>query len=237
MPSASTTLHLTVTEQCLLSLVSRQVQNLFDLASSEQHALKLCLTVSLARVSQCFAEINNKYFHDGDRVVFSPFHSGQYTIFLYLLSRQIASIDPILADKLYFLNKTLNGVDLYHQVELPSVFFADHPVGTVIGRARFAERFYFSQNCTVGNNNGVYPTLGHDVYMMPRAMILGSSRIGSKVILAANAFVIDTDVPDGSIVFGQSPSLVIKPATQRHFDHLNFFRGERSTTAELASDD
>jgi serine O-acetyltransferase len=38
-----------------------------------------------------------------------------------------------LADRIYYLNKALNGLDLFYEVEMPDVFYLDHPVGTVIG--------------------------------------------------------------------------------------------------------
>lgn len=51
----------------------------------------------------------------------------------------------------------MNGCDLYHEVNLPHYFTLDHPVGSVMGRAEYGEGFSFGQNCTVGNNKGIYP--------------------------------------------------------------------------------
>ena len=79
-----------------------------------------------------------------------------------------------MADRIYYLNKALNGVDLFYEVELPDVFFLDHPVGSVLGQTqRNGDFFSFSQNCTVGNNKGIYPTIGQNVQMMAGAMIVG----------------------------------------------------------------
>ena len=52
------------------------------------------------------------------KTYFNPFHSCQYTIFLYYYARIIAmqTEGRLLADKLYYLNKMMNGVDLYHQL-------------------------------------------------------------------------------------------------------------------------
>lgn len=115
-----------------------------------------------------------------------------------------------LADKVYYLNKMLNGCDLYHQVELPKFFRLDHPVGSVMGRAVYGEGFMFAQNCTVGNNKGIYPIIGENVRMCAYSSILGNCKIGNNVILGAHAAVKDTDIPDNSIVFGQSPNLILK---------------------------
>ena len=45
----------------------------------------------------------------------------------------------MIADKIYYLNKILHSVDIYHEVELPSTFFLEHPVGTVLGRAKYQD--------------------------------------------------------------------------------------------------
>ena len=46
--------------------------------------------------------------------------------------------------------------------------------------------------------------------MLSDSKVIGKSEIGDNVIISANAFVKDETIPSGSIVFGQSPNLVIK---------------------------
>ena len=142
---------------------------------------------------------------------FNPFHSGQYCIYLYYLSNEVWKYgDSILADKVYYLNKIMNGCDLFYEVELPEVFMLDHPVGSVMGRAIYGERFTFGQNCTVGNNKGIYPKIGCNVKLSTHSSIIGNCHIGDNVTIGAYACVKDQDIPDNSIVFGQSPNLIIK---------------------------
>ena len=100
---------------------------------------------------------------------------------------------------------------------MPSIFFLDHPVGSVLGRAKYSERFSFSQNCTVGNNKGIYPTFGQNVKMMAGSKVLGNSRIGNNVIISANSYIKDFDIPSYSLVFGISPNLVIKIKDEEYF--------------------
>ncbi len=54
--------------------------------------------------------------------------------------------------------------------------------------------------------------------MMSGAKILGNGRIGDNVIIAANSYVIDTDIAACSLVFGSSPDLVIKSRPKEFFD-------------------
>ena len=207
---------LELSEKELNAMIARQLGSLFIFrADTEAAVLNRSVQKALVDCEYCFSHTENKYYHRDDIAYFNPFHSGQYSIFLYFLSRSIRldHAAGTLADRVYYLNKALNGLDLFYEVVMPRVFFLDHPVGSVIGRAQIGERFSFSQNCTVGNNKGRYPVLGNNVRMMSGSKILGACRIGDDVTLAANSYVKDTDIPPRTLVFGSSPDLVLKPLT------------------------
>jgi serine O-acetyltransferase len=70
-----------------------------------------------------------------------------------------------------------------------------------MGRAKYGNGFSFSQNCTVGNNNGVYPIIGENVKMCMSSAILGKCNIENNVIIGAGAIVKDQDVHNNSIEF------------------------------------
>lgn len=93
---------------------------------------------------------------------------------------------------------------------MPESFFLEHPVGTVLGRAQYGNRFFAMQNCTIGGNKGYYPIIGNNVKMYSGAKILGNSIIGDNVSVAANTYIKDTNIPDNATIFGSSPHLVIK---------------------------
>lgn len=84
-----------------------------------------------------------------------------------------------------------------------------------MGRAVYGNYFYFYQGCTVGGNGVIgkekYPTIGEHVTMFSDSKIIGESCIGNNVIISANTYIINADIPDNSMVFGQSPNLIIKP--------------------------
>ncbi|MBA6420460.1 hypothetical protein ACS8E9_01965 [Pseudomonas neustonica] len=200
--------------EMLGKLVKHQIHNLFFIDEYEADAVLASLSAALENTEYCFSFSKNKYYKKNGCVFFSIYHSGQYCIFLYFLARQVISDFPALrdlADKIYFLNKALNGLDLYYEVVMPKVFNLDHPVGSVMGRADYGENFTFSQLCTVGNNKGVFPEIGENVQMFSGAKILGRCKIGDDVIISANSYIKDENVPSNSLVFGSSPSLVIKP--------------------------
>lgn len=214
-------MRLELERDALAVLVARQLETLFLLSrESEMEPLLQGVEEALERCAHCFSRTPNKYYRRDGEVYFNPFHSGQYSIFLYFLSRVIFRTNGrsgTLADRVYYLNKCLNGLDLFYEVELPPVFFLDHPVGSVMGRAKYGNFFGFVQHCTVGSNRGAYPELGVNVKMMSGSKILGRCRVGDDVIVAANAYIKDEDVPDCSLVFGSSPNLVIKRRDRSYF--------------------
>lgn len=199
-------------QEHLLKLIIKQLNNNFFIENNEIESISSILKNVLDRVEKCFKSTSNKYYYKEGEVYFNPYHSGQYTVFLYFLSNSIFTEtgNSILADKIYFLNKIYNSCDLFYEVELPEIFKLDHPIGSVMGRATYGNHFNFSHGCTVGGNNDLYPTLGENVSMMSDSKIVGKSIIGNNVIIAANSYVKDQDVPDNVIVFGSSPNLIFK---------------------------
>lgn len=173
------------------------------------------LEEAVRRTHECLAKSANKYCVSNEDINFSVYHSVQYCIFLYHLSRVAweANGNGIIAEKLYYLNKVLNSVDIFYAVALPKIWGCEHPLGSVMGRASYGDQFFFYQGCTVGGNNGQYPSIGCNVLMYSNSKILGKCHIGDNVIVTANTYIKAQDIPDNCMVFGQSPDLIIKEKT------------------------
>jgi serine O-acetyltransferase len=206
-------------------LVKRQLSNLFIYSpNDEDAALDAAMRNAIPRCVTCFGAVSNKYFQQDGRPCFNVFHSGQYSIFLYYLSNSLWALEKqtrSLADRVYYLNKALNGLDLYYEVEMPDIFFLDHAIGSVLGRAKYGNYFSFSQNCTIGNNKGLFPKIGENVCLMSGAKVIGNCVVGDHVIISANTYVKDQNIPSHSIVFGSSPNLLIKRKVKQYFlDHM-----------------
>ncbi|MGI5090970.1 serine O-acetyltransferase [Treponema socranskii] len=162
------------------------------------------------RIVECFVKSNCKYFREEKDL--NPFNSVMYTNYMYQVSHLLYKDGySHIADKLYYLNKMLNAVDLFYAIELPEHWNCEHPLGSVMGRAKYGDYFFFYQGCTIGGNHTNYPVLGDHVTMYSNSKVLGKSHIGNNVLIGANAYIKDTDIPDDSIVFGQFPNLIIKP--------------------------
>lgn len=210
-----------IEKNAILTLVCRQVENNFTISADEIHEIKTSFDDALAACEQNFSHSNNKYYIreiDGRKdVYFNPFHSVQWMTFLYYLSHFIYKNRSVtkICDKLYYLNKLMNGLDVFYAIELPSQFGAEHPVGSVLGRAQYSNGFFFYQGCTVGGTrdkagNLYYPVIEENVRMYANSSILGCCHIGCNVQIGAGCIVKNQDVPENCTVFGQSPNLIVK---------------------------
>jgi serine O-acetyltransferase len=202
-----------IPKEDILKGLIRQLNSFFSVSDAEVSVINSLGNKVFDRCEYNFSKNENKYYARNGETYFNPYHSGQYTVFLYYFSNSIFKEKKghlQLADKIYYLNRTMNGCDMFYEVELPKIFRLDHPLGTVMGRATFGDYFAFSQTCTVGNNNNIFPVIGEHVTMSVGSMILGNSKIGNNVILGAGAWVKDENIPDNSMVFGSSPNLIIK---------------------------
>ncbi len=206
-------MELFVSKEELINQLFRQITNFFPLSDEDKSEISSVLDVVINRCFKNFSSAKNKYYQKG----FNPLHSVQYMIFLYYLSNEVykQNTNNGLCDKIYYLNKIMHSVDLFYAIDLPSVFGAEHPLSSVMGRAKYSDGFFFYQNCTVGgtkdkDGNIFYPEMEENVHMFSNSNILGKCHIGKNVNIGAGAIVKNEDIPDNSTVFGQSPNLIIK---------------------------
>lgn len=195
----------------LARYVAAQIARLFpDGQRGLEAAIARHLPATLARLERCLAGCRNPYFRRDGELFFDHLQSDQYSMFLYLLSHEAAQggeAERPLATKCFLLNKALHGLDVYFEVELPEVFLFAHPVGTVLGRAKYGEGFMAMQNCTVGNIGGYYPEFGRHVILCAGSVVLGASKLGDGVCVGAGTLLVNAEIPAGSTVIGRSPDV------------------------------
>ncbi|MEO6743469.1 MAG: hypothetical protein ABIS28_12880 [Caldimonas sp.] len=198
----------------LLDYVCRQLDNLFPDGQLEagRPALQSALPTALHRLGECIDAV--RWWPHG---AFDHLHSSQYTTFLYFLANTMwrAGSERAVCNKLFGLNKALNGIDLFYEIELPEVFFIGHSVGIVLAKARYGNRLVLYQNSTVGKNHGAAPSLGEGVVLYPNSAIIGRCEIGDGSVIAQGVSVINHHTPGGGVVFqGNAGELVFKPSTR-----------------------
>lgn len=206
-----------LTEQEIFELINRQISNFWP--GGVPGEAYPSLIEALIRAEYNFIHRKGSVFESDGQAAFHMTHSVQYAVFLCTYANQLY-LDGFqdAADKVYYLNKIMNSVDWFYAVQFPSIWSAEHPLGSVVGRAIMGEYLFLYQGTTIGGNrkNGKlsYPSLGDYILMYANSKILGDSHIGSNVILSANAYLIDESIPDNCIVFGQSPNIVIKQKSE-----------------------
>ncbi|MBN1574477.1 MAG: serine acetyltransferase [Deltaproteobacteria bacterium] len=201
----------------LTEYLARQLNNFFpDRNEVKPMELSSPIKSTLERIEYCFSNIHSKYFFDGKDTIFNHLCSDQYSMFLYMLSSSLykQKETPHLSEKVYCLNKALHAIDVYYEVELPDIFMFTHCVGTVIGRAKYADYLIIAQNCTIGNNHGIYPAFEGRVFLFPRSSVIGESTIGGNTLVSADTYICDQDVEGDCIVSGRSPNLEIRPSEE-----------------------
>lgn len=208
----------------LSQLVNRQLKNFWNIELSKE--TDRCFENTLKRLEKCFSYVKNKYFwHENGVVAFRIEHSVQYSIFLYMLSNELFKSELYKeANYVYFLNKVMNSVEWFYEVELPEIFCAEHPLSSVLGKAKYGNYLMVYQGVTVGGNwkDGklYYPVLGEHVTLYANSTILGNAKIGNNVIISSGTYIKDEVIPDNAIVFGTSPNLIIK---KRNSDEIKKF--------------
>ena len=111
-------------------------------------------------------------------------------------------------------------MDWFYEIELPNYWGVEHPVGSVLGRAQYNDGLFIYQNCTIGGNKKQYPTLGRNVIMYSNSTIIGNCNIGNNVIISTGTTIKDQNIPSNSMVFGESPNLVINQKSEDRISEL-----------------
>lgn len=194
--------------------LSRQIGHFYpDDFDIDQAALQKAIMKAFRWYAESCHSLKRKYFTDGRAVLYSHLHSDQHAMMLYMISRHLhLDGQDEIATRTYYLNKSLHAIDVHYTVELPAHFLFSHCVGTVLGKADYGDYFQVGQNCTVGNEAGVYPKIGEAVALYKGCIVVGDAQIGDNVHVAAHSFIQHQKIGGDSIAFGNSPDIQTKPA-------------------------
>jgi serine O-acetyltransferase len=175
------------------------------------------------KVSDEHTHVKSKYYRSEDRrPIVNPLYVEHYARLVYYFSRELflKGSDKFLLDQIFLSIKTRCCIDLFYEFDLKDFFLAQHPYGTVLGRAEYSDHLIVFQHCTIGHNKAVYPRLGRGVVLRPGSMILGNCDIGDNVHISAGTLIVDKDVPSNTLVSGQVPNLAFK---ENHQDNIEAF--------------
>jgi serine O-acetyltransferase len=191
----------------LASYCRNQIQHFFP--TGEDCELQLIVThleEALYRLERCISQV--RMWPVGQ---FDVLHSSQYCTFLYYLSNTIWHREQAksVCTKLFLLNKALNSIDCFYEIELPEVFLIGHSSGIVLAKATYGNRMVIYQNSTVGKNHGISPVLEDSVILYPNTAVIGNSLVRSGSIIASGVSVINQSTEAHKIAFqGNGKNLI-----------------------------
>lgn len=188
-----------------------------------EQMIHACQAKVIERLDLCFSHIHKKYYYSGDESVFNHLNSDHYAMFLYLMANEAYRHQYIpLAEKSFLLNKALHGIDAFYSIDLPDIFLFVHPVGTILGNARYQNYFVVYQNVTIGSDiTGVYPSFGQGTVLYAKSSVIGNCQLGSNVSVGAHAFIRNKIIPKNHLVVGLFPNEQVKPHQQNNI--FDFF--------------
>lgn len=192
----------------LASYVQRLLNNYLPDGLNYNEPKLDAINFALNRVFFSFKKTKAKYYSDKSEPKFDHLNSDHMVTFLYFLSRYYFEVvnNTAMASKLFYLNKIMNGIDLFYSVKMPQIFIVVHPVGTVIGHSEFQNYLAIWHNVTIGAEKNIYPKFGEGVVLYSGSRVIGDCKIGNNVYIGPNSLIVNTDVPNNSIVVGQYPN-------------------------------
>ena len=200
-------MRLTLTQQQLEIYVLDLVCHHFPDGYRPHYSLAPLLDLTLQRLEYCFDHINLKYYREGGEVLFDHLNSDHFASFLYFLGNTIwrETQDTELPTRLFYLNKVMHGIDIFYSVNMPDIFLLVHPLGTILGNAKYNNYLVVYQNVTVGaDEKSIYPSFGSGTVLYAKSSIIGKCNLGDDVVLGAGTIILNTDVPSKTLVVSTS---------------------------------
>ena len=185
------------TSQSTKKLIESQIKNLFP---SENEVIISMQIADLAfeKTDACIQTIKQWKSNGFDHLV-----SWQYASYLYFLSRQIFLEDGNIehATRIFLVNKAINSIELYYQIEMPQYFFLSHTTGLVFAQAKYGEYSVFHQSCTIGRSDEDRPILEKGVILYPNSSVIGRCHVRENSVLAPGVQLVNQDTPGNCYVF------------------------------------
>lgn len=213
-------MHLSLQKNELLKYTSDQLnyfypdRNIIDLKKIDR-----LTDITLDRLEFCFKHVSYKRYNDNGYTQLNHLYADHYLMYIWFLASTIwkEGGDPAICSKLYYLNKTLHGLDCMYDTLLPDIFLIIHGVGAMLGKAKYADFFVALQGVTVGSQHGIYPVMDKGVSLTAHSSVIGNCKIGKQVSISAYTNIFETHIPDNSIVYrGKNGGIIIKESKQSY---------------------
>lgn len=123
--------------------------------------------------------------------------------------------DKWLCDKLLNLQCILHGFFLSYKCEMPDIFILGHPIGSIIGNAKYSDGLYIGQNVTINTHvDGDGKTdlcIGKGCAFLTGATIIGNQPIGDRVSVGVNVLIYNKKIDDDYTCINENGEIKIRP--------------------------
>lgn len=165
-------------------------------------------------------------YHQKDNCPIIDFNNLDQSVYLIYFASRFSYLNKNLsmARNFYFLNRKLNSIDIYFEVDLPVHTLFIHPLGTVLGRANYGDFLVVYQGVSVGSDlDGNFPILEGKNILFGHSTILGNSKLAENSSLSAGSYAYNLHIPENHYLRDSEPILV-SPYKKKLIE--NFFRVE-----------
>lgn len=210
----------------LLDYTASQLNNFFpDRNRVDLHGYHSHVDSALDRLHYCFKHVAFERYFKNNETIFNHLYADHYLMYLWFLANTIwrEEADDMLASKLYYLNKSLHGLDCMYTTKLPDIFLIFHGVGTMLGKANYSDYFVTLQGCTVGSHKGKYPTFGKGVALTANSSAIGECNFGHRATISTRTTVFNKDIPEDYTAFTDFENGTIKMKESRECYAQQFF--------------
>lgn len=210
---------MTMSKEELSAFVQRQLDFYIPDGYVTEHKYWLeAMGTALKRCDNCFKHILTPLYRDLNKEsLFSHLHRDQYATFLYFLANTIwvHYHEKQICDKLLNLQSILHSFFLSYKCEMPDLFWLGHPIGSIIGNAKYSDGLCITQNVTVNTHvdaqGNVDLVLGKGVVLQPGATIIGNKQIGDRVTIGPNVLIYNEKIESDYTCINQKGEILIRP--------------------------
>lgn len=229
-------MELSLSRSELLSYLKYQTEYFFpDKYKFEGNDIVCAINLALDRLEYCYKFINVSAYNKHGQTFFSHLHGDQFSQFLYYLmnSLWVLNENKPICDKLVQLNRLMSGCFFTYNAGLPDIFYWSHPVGTVLGNAKYGNFFYCKNNCTVATQE---KKENSEIVGFGEGLVLGSGasiytkniRIGDRVVIGSGTSVYkETEIEsDTLVVFREGKNEFIEWFPKKYNQRITVFNLE-----------
>jgi serine O-acetyltransferase len=131
--------------------------------------------------------------------------------------------DKSICNKLYYLNKSLHGLDCMFDTKMPDIFLIFHGVGTMLGKAEYSDYFVVLHGCTVGSHKGKNPVFGKGVSLTANSSVIGDCKIGEFSNIGTGVLIFNNDLGNSETAYMNTKSGCVEIQKSKSSFSKSFF--------------